>query len=45
MKDFNSKVIIKFADTDKDGKISLYEYYYFVIFMQCNFSNNIDINF
>jgi len=32
--DFMSQAIIDFADVDKDGKISLYEYYYFVIFMQ-----------
>lgn len=33
---FKSTALVEFADIDKDGAIGLYEYYYFVIFMQCN---------
>ena len=33
--EYESKALIEFADVNKDGLISLYEYYFFVIFMQC----------
>ena len=34
---FKSEAIIKFADANNDGLVSLYEYFYFVLFMQCKF--------
>jgi len=33
LKGYESAAIMKFADANNDGKISLYEYYFFVIFM------------
>jgi len=35
LKGYKSAAIMKFADANNDGMISLYEYYFFVIFMQC----------
>jgi hypothetical protein len=33
-KEFKSSALIEFADADGDGTISLYEYYFFVTFLQ-----------
>ena len=37
--EFESHAIMEFADSNGDGMISLYEYYFFVIFMQGKTSN------
>lgn len=33
---FESSALVQFADSDRDGRISLYEYYLFVAFLQTN---------
>ena len=35
-KNFTSDAIIKFADVNSDGLISLYEFYYLLVFIQCD---------